>query len=36
MTLLIYYAILHHIDAGAGWWILGMCVWVVHLLYHDK
>jgi len=36
MTLLIYYAILYHMGAGAGWYVLGGLVWLWHLLYHAK
>jgi hypothetical protein len=34
MTLLIYWGLLHLHGAGLGWYILGVAVWVGHLIYH--
>ena len=36
MTLLIYYAFIYHIGAESGWYVLGLFVWVLHLIAHSK
>jgi len=31
MTLLIYWTLLYNMDMGAGWYIVGLVVWLVHV-----